>query len=165
MFTSKQTPNRAARTEPVMIGDEAVLRATAIFSLLAIGAIHSLQIVATFDAAPLLGVAFVALVAATVFVAAGFLTPPDSRMWVRAALLGLGAILGYVFTRTVSSPLDNQDVGNWSEMLGLAALFIEGAVVALGVYGLVRAAEPSAAIESPRMLERDVADPGNTTAA
>lgn len=162
---SKPTHHRSAPAERLNVGDEAVLRATAIFSLLAIGAIHFLQVVATFEATPLLGVAFLALVAATVFVAAGFLTTPDRRAWLRAGLLGLAAIVGYVFTRTVTSPLDTQDVGNWSEMLGLAALFVEAGVLALSLYGLARAAEPSAATQPSGVLQPELADPGNTNAA
>ena len=37
-------------------------------------------------------------------------------------------------TRVVSTPLDNQDVGNWACMLGLAALFVEGTLLALSAF-------------------------------
>ena len=39
-----------------------------------------------------------------------------------------------MFTRTFSTPLDNQDAGNWSCMLGLAALFVETSLLAFSAY-------------------------------
>ena len=44
--------------------------------------------------------------------------------------------VGYVFTRMLSTPLDNQDVGNWGCILGLAALFVEGLTVAVAAYAI-----------------------------
>jgi hypothetical protein len=41
---------------------------------------------------------------------------------------------GCIFTRTFSTPLDNQDAGNWSCMLGLAALFVETTLLGFSVY-------------------------------
>jgi hypothetical protein len=48
----------------------------------------------------------------------------------------LAVIGGYVFTRIFSTPLDNQDVGNWSCTLGMAALFVEGSLVAVAAYAI-----------------------------
>ena len=42
----------------------------------------------------------------------------------------------YEFTRVVRNPLDNQDVGNWACTLGMAALFLEAALVAIGAYAI-----------------------------
>ena len=44
--------------------------------------------------------------------------------------------VGYAFTRMLSTPLDNQDVGNWACTLGLAALFVEGLMVAVAAYAI-----------------------------
>ena len=44
--------------------------------------------------------------------------------------------LGYAFTRILSTPLDNQDVGNWACTLGMAALFVEGLMVAIAAYAI-----------------------------
>jgi hypothetical protein len=57
-------------------------------------------------------------------------------LWVPVFALSVAALGGYVFTRVVSTPVDNQDVGNWACMLGLAALFVEGALVALSAYAI-----------------------------
>jgi hypothetical protein len=44
------------------------------------------------------------------------------------------AVGGYIFTRLFNTPLDNQDLGNWSCMLGLASLFIEVTLLAVSAY-------------------------------
>jgi hypothetical protein len=110
---------------------------------LAIAVIHLVQLVPTFQSTPALGTAFVALIAGTVLVGARLVSPnvSGSKLWLPIAALGVSALAGYAFTRTTSSPLDNQDVGNWSCMLGMAALFVEGTLVALSAYAMSVAAQ------------------------
>lgn len=117
-----------------MNANDAVLRATGVLSLLAIGAIHFLQIVPTTESTPLLGVSFLFLIAACLAVAARLATRGDHRTWAASAVVCAAAIGGYVFTRTFSTPLDDQDAGNWSCMLGLAALFVETTLLAFSAY-------------------------------
>lgn len=45
-------------------------------------------------------------------------------------------MVAYAFTRVVSTPLDNQDVGNWACTLGMAALFLEVTLAALNAYAI-----------------------------
>jgi hypothetical protein len=126
---------RHRSTSPQSIpANDAVLRATGVLSLLAIGAIHFLQIVPTTESTPLLGVAFLFLIAASLVVAARLATRGDYRIWMASAVVCAAAIGGYLFTRTFNTPLDNQDAGNWSCMLGLAALFVETTLLAFSVY-------------------------------
>ena len=117
---------------------DAVMRATALLALMGIAVIHLVQLVPTFQATPLLGWTFVALIAGTLVVGAQLVNPKLShtRLWVPVIALGASAIGGYVFTRVVSTPLDNQDIGNWSCMLGLAALFVEGTLVAMNAFAI-----------------------------
>jgi NAD/NADP transhydrogenase beta subunit len=145
-----------------MNANDAVLRATGVVSLLAIGAIHFLQIVPTTEQTPLLGVSFLFLIAACVAVAARLATHRDQRTWIASAIVCAAAIGGYVFTRIFSTPLDNQDVGNWSCMLGLAALFVETTLLAFSAYAalthraaqtIVRQARTSR--ESSRIIPRN----------
>jgi hypothetical protein len=120
-----------------LVVDQTVLRATGVVALLAIGAIHFLQIVPTVEQTPLLGVGYVALIAASVVVAAWLVVANDARAWAAAGLLSTAILAGYAFTRLFGTTFDNQDVGNWSCMLGLASIFVEGSLVALSVYALV----------------------------
>jgi protein-S-isoprenylcysteine O-methyltransferase Ste14 len=117
--------------------NDAVLRATGVVSLLAIGAVHFLQVVPTTESTPLLGVSFLFLVAACLVLAARLATHGDHRTWAASALVCAAAIGGYAFTRTFSTPLDNQDAGNWSCMLGLAALFVETTLMGFSVYAVL----------------------------
>jgi hypothetical protein len=129
-----QLPLRPSR-RVIVNGNDPVLRATAVLSLLAIGAIHFLQIVQTFQATPLLGVAFLVLIGASVIVAARLCVNDSSqRTWTASAVVCAAAVGGYIFTRLFNTPLDNQDLGNWSCMLGLASLFIEVTLLAVSAY-------------------------------
>jgi len=135
MRTYQERQPKAAHgpIEPV---EDAVLRAIGAVTLVGIGAMHFLQIVPTFEATPLLGVAYIGLISACVVVAARLVTTGDARTWAAAGVVCAAALGGYAFTRVLSTPFDNQDVGNWSCMLGMAALFVEGVVVALAGYAL-----------------------------
>jgi hypothetical protein len=129
-----QLPLRPSR-RAIVNGNDPVMRATAVLSLLAVGAIHFLQIVQTFQATPLLGVAFLVLIGASVIVAARLcLNDSSHRTWTASAVVCAAAIGGYLFTRLFKTPLDNQDLGNWSCMLGLASLFIEVTLLAVSGY-------------------------------
>jgi hypothetical protein len=67
-------------------------------------------------------------------------------LWAAVATLSVLAITGYVFTRLVSTPLDNADVGNWSESLGVAAVFIEGILFLLSLHAITGRPTPKAAV-------------------
>src|ERR1700722_7824760 len=124
----------------------AILRATGIVLLMSLAVIHIVQLVPTFQQTPLLGVAYVFLIAAAVVVGARLVRGHQSvlQLWLPVAALGVAVFVGYSFTRMLSTPLDNQDVGNWACTLGLAALFVEGLMVAVAAYAvsLSRAASP-----------------------
>jgi hypothetical protein len=116
----------------------AILRATGIVLLMSLAVIHIVQLVPTFQQMPALGVAYVLLIAAAVVVGARLVKGHESaiQLWLPVAALGVAVFIGYAFTRMLSTPLDNQDVGNWACTLGLAALFVEGLMVALAAYAI-----------------------------
>jgi len=121
-----------------------MLRASGIMALFGIIVIHFVQLVPTFETMPLLGVAYLGLIAATAVVGARIVkgSPSQVRLWMPAAVLGVMALGGYAFTRVFSTPLDNQDVGNWACTLGMAALVVEGLLVALSVYAIWSSIRP-----------------------
>ena len=114
-----------------MVVRDVILTAIGTLALASVAVIHLVQLVPTLKATPLLGVAFVLLIAGAVTLAACLVLRSDRTTWVATGLLSVGAIAGYVLTRVVKTPLDGQDVGNWACMLGIAALFAEGTLVAL----------------------------------
>ena len=78
------------------------------------------------------------MIAAAVVVGAHLVKDHQSAamLWLPVAALGVAVILGCKFARVLSTPLDNQDVGNWACTLGLAALFVEGLLVAVAAYAI-----------------------------
>lgn len=50
-----------------------------------------------------------------------------------AAGLSAGVLLGYIVNRTVGLPNAVDDIGNWTEPLGLASMVVEAATVAVAV--------------------------------
>jgi hypothetical protein len=116
----------------------AVLRVTGVVLLMSLAVIHIVQLVPTFQQIPLLAVAYLILIAAAVVVGARLIKGHESavQLWVPVAALGAAVFVGYAFTRMRSSPLDNQDVGNWACTLGMASLFVEGLMVAIAAYAM-----------------------------
>jgi hypothetical protein len=139
--------------------DATASRAIGVVALLGIGAIHFLQIVETFQSTPLLGLAYVALIAACLALAAWLLVTGDVRAWAGAGLISAAVIVGYAFTRLVGTTFDNQDVGNWSCMLGLASLFVEAALLALSGFAMalvrtdIEDSQPAIEMERELVLE------------
>jgi len=125
--------NESATSETAI--RDAVARAAAAVGLAGVGLIHLLDIPGKLSETPYMFWMYLALIVGSVLTAGALLRGSDSRAWALAALFPLGAIAGYVLTRTIGLPQDADDVGNWGEPLGMASLFVEGLVVALS--GLV----------------------------
>jgi hypothetical protein len=144
------------------VADPEILRATGVVALLAIGTIHFLQIVPTLQQTPLLGLGYIALIVASVLVAAWLVVANDARAWAAAGLISAAVLVGYAFTRLVGTTFDNQDVGNWACTLGLASLFVEATLLALSgaavALNRAKASAPSIAVRSkqPRDGRTDV---------
>jgi hypothetical protein len=114
---------------------------------MSLAVIHIVQLVPTFQQSPLLGVGYLLVIAAAVAVGAGLVKghPSAVQLWLPVAALGVGVFAGYTFTRILSTPLDSQDVGNWACTLGMAALFVEGLMVAVAAYAISLRRTPSIA--------------------
>ena len=101
-----------------------------------IGLIHLLDSVDTFHETRWLFWAYVLLMAATIVVAGALLHHPDRRAFGAAALVALLPLAGYVVSRTTGLPGADDDIGNWADPLGLASLWVEGAVLLTSAYAL-----------------------------
>ena len=79
---------------------------------------------------------YMGLIAGTIG-AAALLLRKDSRLaWAAAAAIAGATIVAYVLSRTTGLPGSTDDIGNWSEPLGTASLFVEGGVLLLAIYKL-----------------------------
>jgi hypothetical protein len=122
-------------------------RILTIAGLSGIGLIHLLDSVETYSETRWLFWAYVALMAGTIIVAGALVHRPDPRWFAAAALLAAAPIVGYILSRTTGLPGAHDDIGAWTEPLGLASLWVEGAVLATSSYALalVAATRPAAA--------------------
>ncbi|GGJ69187.1 hypothetical protein [Streptomyces brasiliensis] len=58
--------------------------------------------------------------------------------WLLAAGVAIGPLLGYILSRGPGLPDYSDDIGNWTEPLGLVSLAVEGALFLLSVPLFVR---------------------------
>jgi hypothetical protein len=79
--------------------------------------------------APYMGVLFIAFALASFGLAAGLAARPARGMYVVAGALCAAAVAAYVTTRLVALPQLADDVGNWTEPLGLVAIAAESGAV------------------------------------
>ena len=103
--------------------------------LLAIAWIHFLDLADKMEETPYLGLAYIGLIAGCL---AGvvLLARRDHRGFVLGAGLAAATIVGYVLSRTTGLPAATDDIGHWTETLGVWSLIAEGAVVLVTVTAL-----------------------------
>ena len=121
-----------------MLGDHSHLVpcSAAVVALGGVALVHLLELQTKLKELPYIGVGYIFLIASCV-IAAAMLVHRDSRLgWNIAGCVALATLIGFSLTRTVGLPQSKDDIGNWLEPMGLAALFIESCVVMLAGYGL-----------------------------
>jgi hypothetical protein len=85
-----------------------------------------------------IGVAYHVLEVAAVVTAVLLLAGLVRLGWLLAIGVAAGPILGYVLSRGPGLPYYSDDIGNWTETLGLVSLAVEGALLLLSVPLFVR---------------------------
>jgi hypothetical protein len=115
-----------------------VIRAAGAVVLVLVAVIHLLDLPETLEETQVIGYGFLALIAACLALAVLLMTVSDQRVWAAAAAVAIGAIAAYVLSRTTGLPADDDDIGNWSCVLGIAALATETLVILLGSWGLAQ---------------------------
>lgn len=96
-------------------------------------AVHVPLVPAHLEEAPYMGVLFILYSVAAFSVAAVLAARPTLRWYAVAGVLSAAAIAMYCTTRLVALPQLGDDVGQWSESLGLLALAAEAGVVLLAL--------------------------------
>ena len=110
---------------------DGIARALAIVGLCGIALIHLLDAPGHFGRAAYIGWLYVGLILASLSLAAALARSSERRLWAAAGGLAASAIVGFVLSRTTGLPNSPDDIGNWGEPLGMASLFVEGALVCL----------------------------------
>jgi len=83
--------------------------------------------------APYIGVLFIALEVALVVLAGLVLVSTSRLVWWAAAVVPALAVVAYAVSRTVGLPQIGDDVGNWTEPLGVVSVVAETLMVLLVV--------------------------------
>jgi hypothetical protein len=151
MSTTPQTTIDAGAVH--LVARDLALRATAAVGLAGIALIHLLDSIGKWSETRYLFWMYVALMIASLATAGWVLFTRSRTALLAAAAVAASALVGYVVNRTVGMPGATEDIGNWTEPLGLASLFVEGAVVAAALAGL-GAARKTAALTLVRPTRR-----------
>jgi hypothetical protein len=117
-----------------------IRRVVVVLGLLGIALIHLIDLPSKLDEAALIGVGYIMLIIAALVVAEALVRRAGPALWSAAAGLAGATMLAYVASRTTGLPSHGggNDVGNWGESLGIASLFVEGAVLLVSLSALVR---------------------------
>jgi hypothetical protein len=132
-------PERPQLHPDQIVRDVAVRSVTAV-GLAGIALIHLLDAIGKYSETRYIFWMYIALIVASLVLAGAVLFGRGRAAFAGAAVLAASAIAGFVLSRTTGLPGATDDIGNWTEPLGLASLFVEGAVlmVSAAAYGLVR---------------------------
>jgi hypothetical protein len=123
---------RETRTDQLAeVVQDGIARAIAIAALGGIALIHLLDLPGKFDETPYMAWMYIGLIAGCIGLAGALWRSSDSRLWAAALALTISVLVGFTLSRTTGLPQADGDIGNWTESLGLAALFVEGSLVAL----------------------------------
>ena len=123
------------RTQPVTTGatassahHDSVSRAVGAVGLFGIALIHFIDLFDKFKETPYIAALYVALIAGCLVAARRLILIGDSTAWLLAGGLAALTLLAYTVSRSIGLPASTDDIGNWTEPLGLASLFVEGAI-------------------------------------
>lgn len=124
--------NPLPQTTSVPLQDDSsfLFRLLGALLLLSIAAIHYLDLGGKLAEVPYLGFMYMALIVGSLLSAVLLFVRPRAG-WTLGGALALATVIGYCVNRTVGLPNAMDDIGNWSEPLGVASLVVEGAMVFL----------------------------------
>ena len=101
--------------------------------LAAIAVIHLLDLPGKLEETKLIASLYILLIIGCVL-GIGLLLRVQSRLaWMAAAVLAAAPFICYCLSRTVGLPTLTDDIGNWTEPLGLLSLVVEGALFLFAV--------------------------------
>lgn len=109
------------------------LRFPTIVLLIVAGAAHIPVTPEHLKEAPYIGYLFLALTVVCFALALILLRYDTPAVWAVVVVVSLAAVLAYVVSRMVALPEIADDVGNWTEPLGLLSITSECAAAALGL--------------------------------
>jgi hypothetical protein len=136
MTTTDTAAYRPGSGRPTTAPTRAVLRWLAALTLLATGATHIPVTPEHLEEAPYIGWLFLALTVVSFSLALLVLETDHPLIWTASGVVCALAVGAYLLSRSVALPQIGDDVGNWLEPLGVAAIAVEAATVVLAVLRL-----------------------------
>ncbi|MCX6413105.1 MAG: hypothetical protein NTU77_00600 [Actinobacteria bacterium] len=100
-----------------------------VLGLIGMIAVHVMDLPGKLEEVPYLGVMYIIVILLAGFLVHRMISGATKRDYIAAAALAAAVIVGFVINRTVGMPGATDDIGNWSEPLGLLSLVIESWVV------------------------------------
>jgi hypothetical protein len=119
--------------DPMTAARDMAARATVAVGLLGVGLIHLIDSIDKYSETRYQFWMFVALIAGSITVAGALLFARTRLAMPAAIALTASALLGYVLSRTTGLPNATGDIGNWKEPIGLANVFVEGAILLVAI--------------------------------
>jgi hypothetical protein len=141
-FSTAAPPARLDHHAITQAVREAAIRGTVVVGLAGVAVIHAVDSVGKWSEVRYMFWMYMALIAGALLTAGAVLFTRSRAALLAAAGVAAGAFAGYVLSRTTGLPNATDDIGNWTEPLGLASLVVEGCVVAVAL-GALRAIRPS----------------------
>lgn len=111
-------------------------RSVVAIGLAGIALIHLLDSIGKYGETRYIFWMYVALMVGSLVTAFAVLHTRAKAVWLASGGLAASALIGFVLSRTTGLPNAKGDIGNWTEPLGLASLFVEGLVIAVSAYAL-----------------------------
>jgi len=134
-------------------------RSVVAVGLAGIALIHLLDSIGKYGETRYIFWMYVALMVGSLLTAFAVLHTRAKVVWLASGGLAASAVAGFVLSRTTGLPDATGDIGNWTEPLGLASLFVEGLVIAASAYGLTLGRRTAAVVSltGRRRLEQQAA--------
>ena len=106
-----------------------IRRGIVALGLLGIAAVHILDLPSKWEEVRYLGIGYVGIIIVSIFLAERVITKPTRLDYLASAAVGASVIVGFIINRTVGMPGAMDDIGNWTEPLGMLSLIVEVLVV------------------------------------
>lgn len=116
---------------------DTILRGLGAALVIGVAQIHFLDVFDKFKENVAQGWMFTALIVGCLVAAVALVHRSGTLVWLFAGLCGLAPLAGYIVSRSVGLTGAADDIGNWTEALGLASISTEVSLILISAYALM----------------------------